>query len=957
MNNLEENYISLNEAAKLTNYSQDYISLLCRQKKLKGTKIGRNWVTTREWLESYINKTKGSGQNVIPVKIKNTKDNNNSLSSSMKTDLKSVSNVSQLSKEESEISKHKDQVTNPLPKENHKEDNDPNFITISPFMSKMISTAIILVLFVSSFVFVQAGFQNKSIQANSLQFVKGISFNVQEDIAGLSNSLDTIKNESIKFTSSVILRRDDVAISNSDTQNHNIILNETRHKIASVVSLLHNDIITLSNSLDVIKNESTKFASSVILRRDDEESRNYTIETVSQNDAKLSSESFTPLRSIQNDIIGLSNSLDVIKNESTEFANNKIANLSNHLGTISNHGKHSIISLSNNLDVIKNKSTKFANHKIAFTKNTLGDIKIKFTSSVKKPTPRVAGVSTSIESEQKPSIIDSIKSFFGGVKNYVSGLFNSKTETTIKIVKQDNQSESQSKDNEDLKPKEEILIDNDYTDNSNQKDSQFKTTSKTVYITQTTDTTDLQNRIEKLEQEINNQQPTVIVGSQGPKGDTGEQGEKGDTGSQGLAGTGNITTIPSSPTNTNIWNNGANVFSGYGSFESMGVAYDLSAGRSFGSGGDTTLGSDVQDILTVNASSTFNNPITLSNAATLTTGTGQTTFNGNVDATQGLNVTGANLTVGSNLTLDPTTGDITTTGDISSDDMTVTGNLTVSGAQTYSGAASFTSDSTSSALTVNQQGTGNIVSFQDDGADSFVIADGGAITTGTWNGTVISTQYGGTGQDFSATAQGNIPYFSAAGTISTLSPGTSGYYLKTNGAGADPTWSQVVSVAGPTLVVAASDSLDTNRADYVADGTNDESEIETAIAALPATGGEVHLLEGTFNITTSIDITKSNVKLTGTGNGTKLFLTNGANTTVIVVGDGSNPYEGITISDLQVDGNRSNQTSTSYGINFGGSISKSKINKVYFNSVYTYGFRANNSSDYIISNNIFYSNG
>ena len=71
MNNLEANYISLHEAAKLTNYSQDYISLLCRQKKLKGTKIGRNWVTTKEWVEDYINKTKGSGQNIIPVRIEN----------------------------------------------------------------------------------------------------------------------------------------------------------------------------------------------------------------------------------------------------------------------------------------------------------------------------------------------------------------------------------------------------------------------------------------------------------------------------------------------------------------------------------------------------------------------------------------------------------------------------------------------------------------------------------------------------------------------------------------------------------------------------------------------------------------------------------------------------------------------------------------------------------------------
>ena len=73
MSNTNINYISLGEAAKLTNYSQEYISLLCRQKKLEGTKIGRNWVTTKEWIENYVNKTKGSGENIIPVKIKNIK--------------------------------------------------------------------------------------------------------------------------------------------------------------------------------------------------------------------------------------------------------------------------------------------------------------------------------------------------------------------------------------------------------------------------------------------------------------------------------------------------------------------------------------------------------------------------------------------------------------------------------------------------------------------------------------------------------------------------------------------------------------------------------------------------------------------------------------------------------------------------------------------------------------------
>ena len=48
-------YISLKEATKYCNYSQDYLKLRARQGKLKAVKIGRNWVTTREWVEEYQN--------------------------------------------------------------------------------------------------------------------------------------------------------------------------------------------------------------------------------------------------------------------------------------------------------------------------------------------------------------------------------------------------------------------------------------------------------------------------------------------------------------------------------------------------------------------------------------------------------------------------------------------------------------------------------------------------------------------------------------------------------------------------------------------------------------------------------------------------------------------------------------------------------------------------------------
>lgn len=64
----------------------------------------------------------------------------------------------------------------------------------------------------------------------------------------------------------------------------------------------------------------------------------------------------------------------------------------------------------------------------------------------------------------------------------------------------------------------------------------------------------------------------------------------------------------------------------------------------------------------------------------------------------------------------------------------------------------------------------------------------GAITTGSWLATVVGTTYGGTGQNFGSTAQGSVIYFSGAGTMASLTPGTAGQVLSTNGAGANPSW-------------------------------------------------------------------------------------------------------------------------------------------------------------------------
>jgi hypothetical protein len=50
--------ISLNEAAKLSGYTQDYLGFLVRKGEIKGMKKGRAWFTTEEEIKNYLFKKK-----------------------------------------------------------------------------------------------------------------------------------------------------------------------------------------------------------------------------------------------------------------------------------------------------------------------------------------------------------------------------------------------------------------------------------------------------------------------------------------------------------------------------------------------------------------------------------------------------------------------------------------------------------------------------------------------------------------------------------------------------------------------------------------------------------------------------------------------------------------------------------------------------------------------------------
>ena len=141
--------------------------------------------------------------------------------------------------------------------------------------------------------------------------------------------------------------------------------------------------------------------------------------------------------------------------------------------------------------------------------------------------------------------------------------------------------------------------------------------------------------------------------------------------------------------------------------------------------------------------------------------------------------------------------------------------------------------------------------------------------------------------------------------------------------------------------------------DYLCDGTADQTEINAAITALPATGGEIVILDGTYNITAKIDVTKDNVSIRGNGNATvlKRMFDSSVDEGVITLTSRS----GCKISNLQVDGNKGSYTNyRNYNIYLGSSSNNTIIGNTCNNS---YGIYFTNSSNNTVTGNTCYNNG
>ena len=185
--------------------------------------------------------------------------------------------------------------------------------------------------------------------------------------------------------------------------------------------------------------------------------------------------------------------------------------------------------------------------------------------------------------------------------------------------------------------------------------------------------------------------------------------------------------------------------------------------------------------------------------------------------------------------------------------------------------------------------------------------------------------------------------------------GTSGYVLTAKGAGVDPAYEDVAGLRVATKIVAASNSLDKTRADYVCSGQNDQTEINSAISDLGVTGGRVLLLEGTYNITGPINLA-SLVALVGQGAGTVLRIPDGFNANLNVVS--ALNVNRVLVQNLRIDGNKANQTAgVMRGIYFN-STTFSKISSCWIENMRGHGiFLYSSSNNNTVNGNICQGNG
>ena len=134
------------------------------------------------------------------------------------------------------------------------------------------------------------------------------------------------------------------------------------------------------------------------------------------------------------------------------------------------------------------------------------------------------------------------------------------------------------------------------------------------------------------------------------------------------------------------------------------------------------------------------------------------------------------------------------------------------------------------------------------------------------------------------------------------------------------------------------------------EGKGDYTDIKSA---LDAGKTKIFLRAGTYIIDEAITITKSNVLIIGEDwSNTILKAKTALNDSIIVLGDGSNAYSNITIYNLQIDGDQTNQTGgTDKGlIHITKGISHLLIERCEIKNMYSRGIYATGAGATVLSN-------
>ncbi|MEO6513661.1 MAG: right-handed parallel beta-helix repeat-containing protein, partial [Candidatus Saccharimonadales bacterium] len=149
-------------------------------------------------------------------------------------------------------------------------------------------------------------------------------------------------------------------------------------------------------------------------------------------------------------------------------------------------------------------------------------------------------------------------------------------------------------------------------------------------------------------------------------------------------------------------------------------------------------------------------------------------------------------------------------------------------------------------------------------------------------------------------------------------------------------------------------------ADFISTScTSSQTTIASAITALPAGGGTVYLMEGTYIIDGTIAL-PNNVRLTGSGRNTIIKLKDGINAGIDAISDTATTN--VEISNLRLDGNKANNSSgTQRGINMNGvgsgtgtsGVPGAHISNVFIKDFRTNGAYLNGSPNSVITGSVF----